>query len=52
MASTGQTGSHAPQSMHAYGSTTNIRDASWMQSTGQTSTQDWSVVPMQASVMT
>src|SRR6478752_4677455 len=51
IASTGHSGSHAPQSMHSSGSMTRIRFASWMQSTGQTSTQDLSLMSMQGSAM-
>src|SRR6266699_6220243 len=51
IASTGHSGSHAPQSMHSSGSITRIRSASWMQSTGQTSTQDLSLMSMQGSAM-
>src|SRR5205823_345880 len=39
IASTGHSGSHAPQSMHSTGSITSMRAVSMMQSTGQTSTQ-------------
>src|SRR5713101_5735825 len=54
MAVTGQAGSHAPQSMHSSGSMYNISAVSnpssfcvgWMQSTGQTSTQDASFTPI------
>ena len=38
--------------MHSSGSMTSIASVSWMQSTGQTSWHERSVVPMQASVMT
>src|SRR5436190_7306855 len=51
IASTGHSGSHAPQSMHSSGSITRIRSASWMQSTGQTSTQERSLMSMQGSAM-
>src|SRR5258705_701742 len=51
MASTGHSGSHAPQSMHSSGSITRMRFASWMQSTGQTSTQDLSLMSMHGSAM-
>src|SRR3954447_18602518 len=51
IASTGHSGSHAPQSMHSSGSMTRIRSASWMQSTGQTSTHDLSLMSMQGSEM-
>src|SRR5687767_15865501 len=51
IASTGHSGSHAPQSMHSSGSMTRIRAASWMQSTGQTSTQDLSLMSIQGSAM-
>src|SRR4029077_17566578 len=57
---TGQTGTHAPQSMHSSGMIESILDDSkstsslrgWMQSTGQTSTQAVSLVPMQGSAIT
>src|ERR1700693_6151016 len=48
---TGHSGSQAPQSMHSSGSITRIRAASWMQSTGQTSTQDLSLMSIQGSAM-
>src|SRR5512133_2683564 len=51
IASTGHSGSHAPQSMHSSGSMTRMRFASWMQSTGHTSTQDLSLMSMQGSEM-
>src|SRR6476469_9784303 len=51
IASTGHSGSHAPQSMHSSGSITKMRPASWMQSTGQTSTQERSLMSMQGSAM-
>src|SRR5213080_237307 len=51
IASTGHSGSHAPQSMHSSGSMTRMRSAWWMQSTGQTSTQDRSLMSMQGSAM-
>src|SRR5690349_17331155 len=51
IASTGHSGSHAPQSMHSSGSITRIRPASWMQSTGQTSTQERSLMSIQGSAM-
>src|SRR6266516_4989291 len=51
IASTGHSGSQAPQSMHSSGSITRMRSASWMQSTGQTSTQDRSLMSMQGSAM-
>src|SRR5213082_1974367 len=51
IASTGHSGSHAPQSMHSSGSITRMRPASWMQSTGQTSTHDLSLMSMQGSAM-
>src|SRR5258707_12439805 len=51
MASTGHSGSHAPQSMHSSGSITRMRFASWMQSTGHTSTQDLSLMSMHGSAM-
>src|SRR6185437_14953051 len=51
IASTGHSGSQAPQSMHSSGSMTRIRSASWMQSTGQTSTHDLSLMSMQGSAM-
>src|SRR5206468_9769084 len=47
----GHSGSQAPQSMHSSGSMTRIRSASWMQSTGQTSTHDLSLMSMQGSEM-
>src|SRR5438105_3623994 len=37
--------------MHSSGSMTRMRSASWMQSTGQTSTQDRSLMSMQGSAM-
>src|SRR5947209_4630939 len=37
--------------MHSSGSITRIRSASWMQSTGQTSTHDLSLMSMQGSAM-
>src|SRR5215475_437026 len=52
IASTGHSGSHAPQSMHSSGSITSMRSAMWMQSTGQTSMQDWSLMSMQGSPIT
>src|SRR5581483_10785975 len=51
IASTGHSGSHAPQSMHSSGSMMSIRSNSWMQSTGQTSTQERSLMSMQGSAM-
>src|SRR5215475_6276005 len=51
IASTGHSGSQAPQSMHSSGSMTRIRSAVWMQSTGQTSTQERSLMSMQGSAM-
>src|ERR1700760_3921586 len=51
IASTGHSGSQAPQSMHSSGSMTRIRSASWMQLSGQTSTQDFSLMSMQGSEM-
>src|SRR5690348_8207249 len=51
IASTGHSGSQAPQSMHSSGSITRMRSNSWMQSTGQTSTQDRSLMSMQGSAM-
>src|SRR5690242_14915810 len=51
IASTGPSGSHAPQSMHSSGSITRIRPASWMQSTGHTSTQERSLMSIQGSAM-
>src|SRR5215211_5049011 len=51
IASTGHSGSHAPQSMHSSGSITRIRSASWMKSTGQTSTHERSLMSMQGSAM-
>src|SRR3982750_1192804 len=52
IASTGHSGSQAPQSMHSSGSITSIRPASWMQSTGQTSMHDLSLMSMQGSPIT
>src|SRR5438270_674047 len=37
--------------MHSSGSMTRMRSASWMQSTGQTSTHDLSLMSMQGSAM-
>src|SRR3954465_1641555 len=51
IASTGHSGSQAPQSMHSSGSITRMRFASWMQSTGHTSTHDLSLMSMQGSEM-
>src|SRR3954452_275493 len=51
IASTGHSGSQAPQSMHSSGSMTRMRFASWMQSTGHTSTQDLSFTSIQVSAM-
>src|SRR3954471_11871369 len=51
IASTGHSGSQAPQSMHSSASMTRIRLASWMQSTGQTSTHDLSLMSMHGSEM-
>src|SRR6266498_2374684 len=51
IASTGHSGSQAPQSMHSSGSMTSIRSAWWMQSTGQTSTHERSLMSMQGSAM-
>src|SRR5213082_3101371 len=51
IASTGHSGSHAPQSMHSSGSMTRMRSASWMQSTGHTSTHERSLISMQGSAM-
>src|SRR6185436_1911034 len=51
IASTGHSGSQAPQSMHSSGSITSIRPISWMQSTGQTSMQDLSFTSMHGSAM-
>src|SRR5215211_3026160 len=51
IASTGHSGSHAPQSMHSSGSITRMRAASWMQSTGHTSTHERSLMSMQGSAM-
>src|SRR5438552_1963376 len=51
IASTGHSGSHAPQSMHSSGSITRMRSAWWMQSTGQTSTHDRSLMSMHGSAM-
>src|SRR6185436_10865655 len=60
MADTGHAGTQAPQSMHSSGWMKSIGDCSnsgsflvgWMQSTGHTSTQAVSLVPMQGSVIT
>src|SRR5919106_4790294 len=60
MAATGHAGTHAPQSMHSSGwmysivadSNSGSSLRGWMQSTGQTSTQAVSFVPMQGSVIT
>ena len=52
IASTGHSGSQAPQSMHSSGSITSIRAASWMQSTGQTSTHERSLMSMHGSAIT
>src|SRR5262249_10964755 len=59
IASTGHAGTQAPQSIHSSGWMNSCSAASnsgssfrgWMQSTGQTSTQAVSFVPMQGSVM-
>src|SRR4026208_1397861 len=51
IASTGHSGSHAPQSMHSSVSMIRIRSNSWMQSTGQTSTHERSLMPMQGWAM-
>src|SRR5580765_1545207 len=59
-ASTGQASTQASQSMHSSGSMYSISTLSysgssgvgWMQSTGHTSTQELSLVPMQGSAMT
>src|SRR6476659_3465484 len=59
IASTGQAGTHAPQSMHSSGWMYSISAVSksassfrgWIQSTGQTSTHAVSFVPMQGSQM-
>src|ERR1700704_6606607 len=51
IASTGHSGSHAPQSMHSSGSMMRMRPASWMQSTGQTSTQERCLMSIQGSAM-
>src|SRR5262245_8411654 len=52
IASTGHSGSQAPQSMHSSRSITRIRSASWIQSTGQTSTHERSLMSMHGSAMT
>src|SRR6478672_4794972 len=60
MADTGQTGTHAPQSIHSTGSMNNMSAPSncgssflgWIQSTGHASTQAASLVPMQGSAIT
>src|ERR1044072_6536696 len=51
IASTGHSGSHAPQSMHSSGSLMRIRSNSWMPSTGQTSTHERSLMSIQGSAM-
>src|SRR4029077_17034809 len=51
IASTGHSGSHAPQSMHSSGSMMRMRSASWMQSTGNTPTHDLSLMSMHGSAM-
>src|SRR4029079_13946779 len=59
IASTGQAGTHAPQSMHSSGWMNNCSTLAnagssfrgWMQSTGQTSTHAVSLVPMHGSQM-
>src|SRR5215210_8718964 len=51
MASTGHSGSQAPQSMHSSGSMISMRSNSWMQSTGHTSTHERSLMSMQGSAM-
>src|SRR4051794_41316378 len=51
IASTGHSGSQAPQSMHSSGSMTSRRSASWMQSTGHTSTHDLSLMSIHGSEM-
>src|SRR5207248_10690969 len=43
--------SHAAQSMHSSGSMTRIRSASWMQSTGHTSTHERSLRSMHGAAM-
>ena len=55
IALTGHSGSHAPQSMHSFGSMYRMRSvpsSKWMQSTGQTDTHDWSITSTQGSAMT
>src|SRR6266508_1492607 len=52
IASTGHSGSHAPQSMHSSGSMTSMHAPSWMQSTGQTSMHDLSLMSMHGSLIT
>src|SRR5712691_1239148 len=52
IASTGHSGSHAPQSMHSSGSMTSIRAVSMMQSTGQTSMHVLSLMSMHGSAIT
>src|SRR5579884_3161967 len=55
IALTGHAGSQAPQSMHSSGLIKSIRStpsSKWIQSTGQTSTHDLSMVPMHGSVIT
>jgi hypothetical protein len=51
IASTGHSGSQAPQSMHSSGSMMSMRSNTWMQSTGHTSTQERSLMSMQGSAM-
>ena len=51
IASTGHSGSQAPQSMHSSTSITSMRSPMWMQSTGQTSMHDLSLMSMQGSPM-
>src|SRR5262245_51623945 len=54
MAFTGHVSTHAPQSMHSSGSMKFMSSPSseWMQSTGHTSTQVASLVPMHGCVIT
>src|SRR5262249_3434794 len=52
IASTGHSGSQAPQSMHSSGSMTRMRSLMWMQSTGHTSMQERSLMSMHGSAIT
>src|SRR5918996_5133108 len=51
IASTGHSGSQTRSPMHSSGSMMRIRSNSWMQSTGQTSTHERSLMSMQGSAM-